>query len=164
MFNLSLDYQGFDALDSALEGLLVRAQDMRPLAEDLREEMIADNRERSLSGVDLNGVELAELTEFTIQHRAGTGPPLAPEGEAAEIVAGYVVDVNNPTPHETVLRGHWPNAPYLRFHVTGYTNARTGRFVPARNPAGITPQGQERVATSFERFVSWVLSAFAGSF
>lgn len=164
MFTVSLDYQGFDALDSALGELMLRAENLAPVAEDLRAVMVADNTERSLSGVDLNGVSLEPLTTYTLLTRKGTGPPLAPEGGAALIVSDYVVDVDTISPYEVVLRGHWPGAPWMRFHVTGYTNNRSGNWVPTRNPAGITPQGQEAVATTFERFVAWVVDAFAGAF
>jgi hypothetical protein len=162
MFSLSLDYQGFDALDHAIESLM-RARDLLPLAQDMRAIMIADNAQRTTSGVDLNGVTLEPITEFTRQHRDGNGPPLAPQGAGAMLISDYTVDINAPTPQDVVVVGYWPNTPWVRFHVDGFVNARTGRFVPARNPVGITPDGQQRVAEAFERFVADTAQAFGAT-
>jgi hypothetical protein len=162
MYSLSLDLQGFDALDAAIARLLAAA-DLTPLAQEFRQIMVDDNATRTLGGVDLNSVTLAPLQPFTLEHRKGAGPPLAPEGASAMLVTDYTVDVNVPDPNTVTIVGYWPNTPWVRFHETGYTHNRTGRFVPARNPVGITPEGQQKIADAFERFVTDTAAAFGAT-
>lgn len=162
MYSLTLDLQGFEALEEAIDRLL-RAADLTPLAQEFRQIMIDDNATRTLGGVDLNSVTLAQLAPYTLEHRKGTGPPLAPQGAAAMLITDYTVDVVSPTPHSVTIVGYWPNTPWVRFHETGYVNARTGRFVPARNPVGITPEGQQKIADAFERFVTDTVQAFGAT-
>jgi hypothetical protein len=133
------------AYDQMITGL-----DLTPLAEIIRRLIIEDNAAARLAGVGADGVDLAPLragrplTPSEIRKRGGTGPPLAPRGEASRSVASFRVEIIPLGDGSILLLGTWNDAPFLHYHVSGYRAGRTQ--VPIRDIVGVRPECVERIA------------------
>lgn len=124
--------------------------DLGPLAESLREIMIRDNREGLLAGTNADGSKAADLAESTIKRgRGGDGPPRVPRDASSRMIDDYRVEIQE-TDDRLVLIGGWRTTPFVRFHQTGAPKHN----MPARDPVGIRPEGQDSIRKSLDDFAS----------
>jgi hypothetical protein len=131
--------------------------DLTPLAAIISTIIVEDNAQARLAGVGADGVELAplrggrSLTPNEIRKRGGTGPPLAPKGEASRSVASFRVQIMPLGDGSILLLGTWDDAPFLHYHVSGYRAGKTQ--VPARDIVGLRPECVERIA---DAAITWL--------
>lgn len=144
----------FDHIIELIEGL--SRPDLMPLAARVRDVMIEDNREGLLAGTNADGSRAARLAPSTIKRRGGaTGPPRIPHDSASRMIADYDVDIR-PTADRIVLIGGWRNTPWVHFHASG----APANNMPARDPVGIRPAGQEQVRMALREFVEGLARRF----
>lgn len=117
------------AIAERLSEIARRCGDLSPLREPVRRLLWEGNRERALAGVDAQGRRYDVLAASTLEHRDGSGPPLAPRGPQSRIVTGYVVDVRAGVGRLSIT-GSWPELPWVEYHHTG------GKRLPRRDPFG----------------------------
>ena len=101
-----------------LQGVQDQLANPRPLAEDAREILIADNKVARVAGLDAYDAPLAPVKARTpgeIRRRGGDGPRLAPRGAGSRVVSGFQVTIQSGSGSALVV-GSWPGAPFLRFH------------------------------------------------
>lgn len=108
--------------------ILRRMQDLRPIESKLRRIFVEGKRRQLERGVDARGVAFAPLKPSTREHRAGTGPPLAPQGPNSDIATKYAVTFER-VANGLVLLAGWPMA-WIKYHVKG------GPKLPRRDPTG----------------------------
>jgi hypothetical protein len=136
------------------------AIDYTPLAEEIRTILVEENAAAREAGLDKDGDPFVPLrggralTPGEIRRRGGSGPPLAPRGSASRVVSGFVVEVIPLGDNAILVRGSWPDFPEIQFHIDGAGHN------PIRDPAGITPAAQDRIAAAVEGFLegafAWV--------
>lgn len=119
-------------ITQAVDGLIARFSDLRPLANAIGWVVWEDNREARVQGMDRFDIGLTEVKSQS--GRPGSGPPLAPRGPASRVVAGFEIDVQPAGPTAYLVVGAWPSMPFLRCHADG-----EGRYgaIPVRDVIGI---------------------------
>lgn len=148
MIRLRIKGGNFDPIIAMVDRLA--RPDLTPLVVRLREIMIQDNREGLLAGTNADGTRAADVKESTIRRgRGGDGPPRVPRGATSRMIADYDVDVQE-TGDRTLLIGMWPNTPFVHFHATGAPKNN----MPARDPTGIRPDGQEQIRSALDAFAA----------
>jgi hypothetical protein len=92
---ISGDVQGGDSLEELVRQLqTLEDPDMYELALDLKEVIVAGNREGLLAGLDADGVPMAELEESTIKRgRGGYGPPTIPRYSASQLIDRFRAEI-----------------------------------------------------------------------
>jgi hypothetical protein len=153
MPNVQVLLPGVEDLLAFFEGL--KNLDLLPIANELAEQMYAENVQARVEGVSGSGLDLTEIKESTIERRRragkGSGPPLAPDDTASQIVAAFETRVEHPSPHEWYVIGEW-NLPWLQYHITGT------KWMPARNPVGFRPSFTAKANEIFALRVSELLA------
>lgn len=112
--------------------ILRRMRDLRPVEPQLRRIFVEGKRDQLTRGVDAQGRAFEPIKPATREHRAGSGPPLAPQGVNSDIVTRYTVQLQQVANGLAVVAG-WPMA-WVKYHVSG------GRRLPRRDPSGFRPQ------------------------
>jgi hypothetical protein len=131
----------------------MRRPDLTPLAEAIRGIMVQSNRDDLLAGRDIHGRAVPDVLPATIRRgRGGDGPARVPRGESSRMIADYRVDLQ-PSTDRILLIGSWPGTPFVHFHAGG-----TSRMV-SRDPVGLGPDGQERVAEALDAFCRTLVGA-----
>lgn len=152
MLRLSVKGDNFDPIIAMLDRMA--RPNLGPLATELREVMIEDNRDGLLAGLNANGDVAADLEDSTIRRgRPGVGPPRVPRGSGSRMISSYNVQVQEGT-DRLLLIGSWSNAPFVHYHDTGT------RHMVAREVVGIRPDGQEKIAEALRSFVDRILGSF----
>lgn len=127
--------------------------DFTPLGHRIARIAEVDNARARTAGLDREDVPFAPLRgarplkPSEIRRRGGPGPPLAPKGPASRVIAGFVVEVVPNPEGGIVVRGSWPGLDWMRFHASGT------RDMPRRDPAGLTPTGEDRVFDAVRDFL-----------
>lgn len=149
MIRLRVSGDNFDAITQLVDRL--SHPDLTPLAERLREVMIRDNRDGLLAGTDSFGDPMTDLEPSTIKRgRGGGGPPLVPRGDASRAISDYDVTIEQGD-NRLLLIGGWPSTPFIHFHATGTRN------MVSRDPVGIRPDGQEKIASAMHDFAATLI-------
>jgi hypothetical protein len=152
VINFKVSGPGFESLIEAIDDL-ARA-DMMPLAAEVRGIMIEDNRAGLLAGTNADGSRADDVKESTIRRgRGGDGPPRVPRGAASRMIADYDVEIQQSV-DRILLIGGWRNTPFVHFHATGAPKNN----MPARDPVGIRPSGQARIAQALADFVDRLMT------
>lgn len=140
-------------LTPILEALDALGQvDLSPLAATIREIMLEENAAARGAGLDREGSAFVPLrggralTASEQRRRGGDGPPLAPRGDASRIVSGFVVSLEAVGDGAILIRGAWPDMPFLHYHADGRGHN------PVRDPVGLTPAAQDRVGDAVREF------------
>ncbi|WP_422929040.1 hypothetical protein [Singulisphaera sp. PoT] len=158
MFKAVVNYDGVDLFETRLAALDFQLADFTHLGARLQNIFIESNRDRSTQGVDRDDVEFAPLnwgqplTPKEYRKRGGMGPPLLPRGEASREISDFAVEIQIGL-FNLEVRGHWPNSPWMNYHVSGFTS-RGGNSVPARNPAGLVPNALDDVFVAVQEFAA----------
>lgn len=153
MISFGLDYSGFEGVLSHLADIEYRLFDLRPLAEDIKLEMAHQNTLARTLGIDQDGNPFKELAEATWEKRERQGrfgPPLAPDGAASAVTVMHV-DIEESHPDDITVRGTWPQAWWLQYHMTPTANR------PARRAVGFTPDSWARVENLFDGHIARIL-------
>jgi hypothetical protein len=138
--------------------LSYRMFDLRPLAIRVKEIVEEQNREMRPAGLDRYGVPFVDLADSTWKKRerqGRLGPPLAPDGDASAIVAGFLAQVEEDFPDDITIRGFWPFLPWIKYHVD--SNAPRGHL-PVRDPAGLPAPAQDRIVEAFDDFMAGLIA------
>ena len=117
--------------------ILARMQDLRPIEPRLKQIFESGKREQLERGVDVRGRKFATLKPATREHREGTGPPLAPQGDLADIITKYKVRFEDAAGKLVVIAG-WPME-WVKYHIEGKPP------LPRRDPSGFREE-DKRVA------------------
>jgi hypothetical protein len=125
--------------------ILARMRDIRPIEPELRRIFVEGKRRQLERGVDAQGRQFTPLKPATREHRAGTGPPLAPQGVNSDIVTRYTVSFQQVADGLVVLAG-WPMA-WVKYHVSGT------RTLPRRDPSGFRPEDQREAMRRLRDYV-----------
>ena len=151
MIRLKVSGLNFESIIQQVQALAF--PDLGPLAQTLRDVMLADNSDGLEAGLDIYGDPMEPVKDSTRKTRGGDGPPLIPNYGASRAISDYQVEIQELT-DRTILIGSWPSSPFIRFHRMGYAvQTKTGAVgVPSRDPVGIRPDGQEKIAAALEAF------------
>jgi hypothetical protein len=151
VIRLKVSGDGFEPIVEMVDRL--RRPDLMPLAIRVREIMIEDNREGLLAGTNADGSAAAELAESTIRRgRGGDGPPRTPRYAGSRMIADYDVEIQGAA--DRILNiGGWRSTPWVHFHASGAPRNN----MPARDPIGIRPGGQDRIREAIGEFVRSLL-------
>jgi len=145
MIRLKVSGGNFDPIIAMLDALA--HPDLMPLATTVKEVMLKDNREGLLRGEDSFGDPNADVMQSTIDRgRGGEGPPTVPRYGASRLIADYQVDIQASS-DRIILVGSWPNTPFVHYHATGT------KYMVARDPTGIRPQGELLIAEALADYV-----------
>lgn len=139
---------GHDRLMGLLEHnqeILKRMRDLRPVEPQLRRIFVEGKKRQLERGVDARGVAFAPLARSTQEHRAGQGPPLAPQGPNSAIVTTYRVTFEQ-TVNGLTMVASWPLA-WIKYHVAG------GRRLPRRDPTGFRPEDKAEAMRVVQDYV-----------
>lgn len=126
-------------------GIQERLDDLSPLEPRLREIYTDGKREQLLQGRGTQGDDFAPVKASTIKTRGGSGPPLAPHGEASRIVSGFQVLFERVPATLRIVAG-W-SLDWVKYHKTGT------RHMPKRDPGGFREQDRR---AAFDALRKWI--------
>lgn len=150
MIRLKVSGGNFDPL-IAMVGRMARP-DLSPLAESIRDVMIADNRDGLLAGTDSFGDRMDDVEESTIRRgRGGFGPPTIPRFSASQLIDRFRVTIDPTSDGGFSIKGNWPGVPQVEFFRTGTVH------MAARNPIGIRPDTRARIQQAIDEFASGLI-------
>jgi hypothetical protein len=126
----------------------IAARIARPdgLNEQLRQLFLRGKRDQLVHGLDIHGSPFVPLAASTLRYHQGSTTPLAPLGEASQIVTRYEVTVTTANTEIQVHAG-WPGLDWVQYHVTG------GRHLPRRDPSGFRDQDKTEAMRLFREWV-----------
>jgi hypothetical protein len=146
MLDLQVRWDDFTDLQADLEALKNFVIDMQPLGALVAEQLILENREARLAGLDKDGGILIDVTPETVRRR-GPGVPLAPHGDASRVIANLFVEVT-PGLNTIEVRAGWRGIPWLQRHALG-----VGRLRTVRDILGTSPEIDQWISDVFSEFV-----------
>jgi phage gpG-like protein len=159
MIGLKVSGINFDPIRQMVEAMA--HPDLTPLAQEVAQIMLDDNREGLLAGTDIYGDAMAPIEESTRKTRGGDGPPLIPNYGASRAISDYRTEIV-PMHDRTLVVGTWPNSPFIHFHRFGFSvQSKLGpKGVPSRDPVGLRPVGEAMVADALARFAETLIERF----
>lgn len=155
---ISGDIQGGDSLEELVRQLqTLEDPDMYELALDLKEVIVAGNREGLLAGLDADGVEMAELEESTIKRgRGGYGPPTIPRYSASQLIDRFRVEIMPSAQGGVRLQAGWDGVPQVKyFNKPGGT-----KWMKQRRVSGIRPATRARIGEIIADFKKQLVAKF----
>ncbi len=148
-------------LEEFLEKLTYRAFDLMSLGYRAAKVMDDQNLAGALMGVDRDGNNYADLADYTIRHRSGSGSPLSPRNDLSWVVADFTVTVEDSGHDEVTVRGRWPHSSWLAAHIAPGGRTKLPHNMPNRNPVGMRPWSREQLEEEYREWIDEVLSGRA---
>lgn len=146
MMKFEISSSGEEQVSAYLADLEYRVTDLRPLAVEIGNLIEVDNMAARMLGVDVDNQPFQPLADSTLRKRVGNGPPLAPMDMSSRIISGLEITLVDVGIGGIDILGDWPSMPFLHYHVTGT------KYMPARDPVGIRPQGWATIEDAVDRF------------
>jgi hypothetical protein len=143
----------FEPLVNELREFDRAVRDVTPLANDIAVEMAVQNAVARLDGVDRDGYPFQPLAESTWRRHPyrGDGEPLDPMGMDSRIIKDFRVGVIDLGLGAADVVGSWPTMDdFIIYHIQGT------RYMPSRDPSGITPAGWAAIGDAFDSWMSRV--------